>query len=236
RTFFSIVIDSGCLATVFACTWVLVHPNVPPPNQGQLALTWRRFRLRVVAVIAPELMVGFSARQFLDAHWFSKKYGVSRTHGFFFSMGGFVLLSGHHPIVKEEQLRVHPEYLTAIKNIRAGDIEDKSKGDMLSKGVALLHGLWFAAQCLARVRQHIPVTELEVATLAFQFLNILIWLLWWHKPLDFQRPILIGHSNEFVNDAPRRTLWQVCSTAADAIVVGSFPDFNPLSSTSVPLF
>jgi hypothetical protein len=70
RTFFSIV--SGCLATVFACTWVSVHPNVPPPNQGQLALTWRRFWLMVMAVIAPEIMVGFAARQFLDARWFSK--------------------------------------------------------------------------------------------------------------------------------------------------------------------
>ncbi|KAJ7919457.1 hypothetical protein B0H13DRAFT_244967 [Mycena leptocephala] len=70
RTFFGIV--SGCLATVFACTWVSVHPNVPPPNQGQLALTWRRFWLMVVAVIAPELVVGFAARQFLDARWFSR--------------------------------------------------------------------------------------------------------------------------------------------------------------------
>ncbi|KAJ7919460.1 hypothetical protein B0H13DRAFT_2320442 [Mycena leptocephala] len=151
RTFFGIV--SGCLATVFACTWVSVHPNVPPPNQGQLALTWRRFWLMVVAVIAPEIMVGFAARQFLDARWFSKKYGVSRTHGFFFTMGGFVLRSGHHPIVMEDQLSKHPEYVTAIKNIKAGDIEDKSKGDTLSKGLALLQGLWFMAQCLARICQ-----------------------------------------------------------------------------------
>jgi hypothetical protein len=151
-------------------------------------------------------------------------------------MGGFVLRSGHHPIVTQEQLRVHPEYLTAIKNIRAGDIEDKSKGDTLSKGVALLQGLWFTAQCLARVHQHIPITELEVATLAFQFLNIFIWLLWWHKPLDIQRPIVIGHGNEFVRDTPRPTLWQVCYATANGLFVGVFPDFNPASSTSVPLF
>ncbi|KAJ7219854.1 hypothetical protein C8J57DRAFT_1095103 [Mycena rebaudengoi] len=30
----------GCLVTIFACTWVSVHPNVPPPNQGPLALHW----------------------------------------------------------------------------------------------------------------------------------------------------------------------------------------------------
>ncbi|KAJ7119939.1 hypothetical protein C8R43DRAFT_900818 [Mycena crocata] len=52
----------GCLATIFACTWVSVHPNVPPPSQSCLALFWRRLKLMLVAVIAPELMVGFAAR------------------------------------------------------------------------------------------------------------------------------------------------------------------------------
>jgi hypothetical protein len=136
----------------------------------------------------------------------------------------------------EDQLSKHPEYVTVIKNIKAGDIEDKSKGDTLSKGLALLQGLWFMAQCLARICQNIPVTELEVATLAFQFLNILIWLLWWHKPLDVQRPILIGTGNEFVKDAPRRTLRDMYYAGADGILWGDFFDFKPALSTSVPSF
>jgi hypothetical protein len=65
-------IISGCLATVFACTWVSVHPNIPRPGQGKLALAGRRLGLMLVAVIAPKVMVGFAARQFLDARWFSK--------------------------------------------------------------------------------------------------------------------------------------------------------------------
>jgi hypothetical protein len=103
-------------------------------------------------------------------------------------MGGFVSAHGHHPIVTKEQLCLHPEYLAAIQSIREEDIEDKSKGDLLSKGVVLLQRLWFTAQCLARVQQHLPLTELEVATLAFQFVSIFIWLLWWKKPLDVQQP------------------------------------------------
>jgi hypothetical protein len=70
QTLFNII--SGCLATVFACTWVSVHPNVPGPNQSKWALAWRRLGLMLVAVIVPEAMAGFSARQFLDARWFSK--------------------------------------------------------------------------------------------------------------------------------------------------------------------
>ncbi|KAJ7877015.1 hypothetical protein B0H13DRAFT_2279386 [Mycena leptocephala] len=233
RTLFGIT--SGCLATIFACTWVSVHPNVPPPNQSQLAVSWRRFHLMLVAVIAPELMVGFAARQFFDARWFSKEYGVSRTHGFFFTMGGFVSRSGHHPIVTQKQL--FPEYLTAIQNIGVEDIEDKSKGDSLSKGVAVVQGLWFAAQCLARAHQHLPLTDLEVVTLAFQFVSVFIWLLWWNKPLDVQRPIPIGPGNDFlVAKARRATLLEAIGVAGDALVLGDFPTFDPVSSTSVPLF
>ncbi|KAJ7877266.1 hypothetical protein B0H14DRAFT_2238242, partial [Mycena olivaceomarginata] len=99
HTLFDII--SGCLATIFACTWVSVHPNVPPPSLGNLALSWRRFGMMLVAVISPELMAGFATRQFFDARWFSKgrssfytEYDVSLTHGFFFAMGGFASQSG----------------------------------------------------------------------------------------------------------------------------------------------
>jgi hypothetical protein len=62
----------GCLATIFACTWVSVHPNVPPPGQSWLALLWRRLKMMLIAFIAPELMVGFAGRQFYVARRLSK--------------------------------------------------------------------------------------------------------------------------------------------------------------------
>ncbi|KAF7365585.1 hypothetical protein MVEN_00431900 [Mycena venus] len=243
RTLFGII--SGCLATIFACTWVSVHPNVPPPGLGTLALSWRRFCMMLVAVIAPEVMAGFAARQFFDACWFSKEYAVSLTHGFFFTMGGFVSQNGH-PIVKEEQLCLRPEYIKAIQRIRVEDIEDKSKGDSLSKGVILLQGLWFMIQCLARIQQHLPLTELEVATLAFQFVNIFIWLLWWHKPLDVQQPVLLTGTHTKDNELPhsslrtnRQTWWREMiweDFTPTRIITGDYSDFDPESSTSVPPF
>jgi hypothetical protein len=62
----------GGLATIFTCTWVSVHPNVPAPNQSRLALFWRRLKMMLIAVIAPELMAGFAARQFFAARSLSK--------------------------------------------------------------------------------------------------------------------------------------------------------------------
>ncbi|KAJ6582332.1 hypothetical protein B0H19DRAFT_928914, partial [Mycena capillaripes] len=158
----------------------------PPPNQNRLTLFWRRLKMMLIAVIAPEIMVGFAARQFFAARKLSKEYGFSRTHAFFFCMGGFVSSVGY-PIVTKNQLNATsggPSFLADIRNINAEDIMDKSKGDALSKGLAFAQGLWFTTQCLARVHQHLAVPELEVATLAFAVVSIFIWLLWWEKPVD----------------------------------------------------
>ncbi|KAJ7442372.1 hypothetical protein B0H11DRAFT_1826687 [Mycena galericulata] len=196
RTFFDIV--WGCLTTIFACTWVSVHPNVPAPGQSWLKLLSRRVGMMLLAIIAPELIVFFAARQFFFARAFSKRFGVSRTHGFFFAMGGFVSAGGI-PITTFKQLEeplLGAQYLTDIRAIDVAFIMDRSKGDALSKGVALVQCFWFISQCVARVFQRLVVTELEVATLAFAVLNVFTWLLWWGKPLDAQTSILIGPDEE----------------------------------------
>ncbi|KAJ7346141.1 hypothetical protein DFH08DRAFT_1008091 [Mycena albidolilacea] len=250
----------GCLATIFAATWVSVHPNVPPPNQSRLALFWRRLRMMLMAIIAPEVMVGFAARQFVTARWYSKEYNISKAHGFFISMGGFASRTGHHLVTTPRQLRDIPRYLTDIRTIDMEDIEDKSKGDTLSKSIALLQGLWFIAQCIARVSQNLPVTELEVATFAFSVVNILIWGLWWNKPLDVQRPIRIGphDSLEIHNSEPLISRYELDNPGASLLpglktrgaklwnagfiqglsgaLIGGYTDFEPTSYNSVPSF
>ncbi|KAJ6449569.1 hypothetical protein C8R45DRAFT_145099 [Mycena sanguinolenta] len=239
RSLFSIV--WGCLATIFACTWVSVHPNVPPPNQNWLQLFWRRLRMMLVAIIAPEAsIVAFAARQFFGARLLKTKFGFSRTHGMFFCMGGFISPDGH-PIATIKQLEdpdLGLELQKAIQNAKKEDIKDKSKGDVLSKGVALLQGLWFILQCLARVHQRLAVTQLEVATLAFAIVNIFIWLLWWNKPLDAQQPIVVGPHTLLDSDSqtitPDQLSWGKRVWAA--ILGFDANEYHPLSSVSVPSF
>ncbi|KAF7369944.1 hypothetical protein MSAN_00624000 [Mycena sanguinolenta] len=234
RTLFSVL--WGCLATIFACTWVSVHPNVPPPDQSRLQLFWRRLKMMLIDMIAPEIMVGFAARQFWASRELANDLNFSTSQAFFFCMGGFVSATGH-PIATRGQLEdpdLGSEFQKAIRDINEEDIVDKSKGDALSKGVALLQGLWFILQTLARAHQRLAVTQLEVATLAFAVVNIFIWLLWWNKPLDVQRPIVVGPptpcDKTFHVQLPRsERFWS-------AIRGFSEDDYHPLSSVSVPLF
>ncbi|KAJ6595237.1 hypothetical protein DFH09DRAFT_906342 [Mycena vulgaris] len=185
----------GCLVTIVASTWVSVHHNVPAPGQSWFTLMLSRLGMMLVAVLAPELIVFFAARQLRVAWVFSEKYGISITHGFFISMGGFVSRVGHHPnttIAQLEDSLLGPQYQSDIRAVDREEIRDRSKGDGLSKGVALLQGLWFIAQVLARLLEHLPTSALEIATLAYAVVNIFTWLLWWWKPLDVKTPILIG--------------------------------------------
>ncbi|KAF7292687.1 hypothetical protein MIND_01166900 [Mycena indigotica] len=215
RSFFDIV--WGCFTTIFACVWVSAHPNVsppvppPPPKDASLwqHLRWRFFdksiglrrRLKVVlaAFIAPELIVGFAGRQLETAWYFSRKYDISLTHGFFISMGGFVD-NDRHPLVQSSDIDQH---IDAIRHISEEEILDRSQGDAFSKTVALLQALWFVVQCLARLQQHLPLTELEVVTLAFASINAVNWLLWWSKPLDVRAPIRVGPTARAIEPSGR---------------------------------
>ncbi|KAJ6565513.1 hypothetical protein DFH09DRAFT_1473573 [Mycena vulgaris] len=235
----------GCLTTLFACTWVSVHLNVPPPDQRWLARLWRRLRMMLITIVAPELMVGFAVRQFFVAWKFSTKFEVTFAHGFFFSMGGFVSRTGH-PVTTMKQL-IGPsgkQYEEATRAVKAEYIAGRGKGDALSKGIALMQGLWFITQSLARAQQHLPVTELEVATLAFAIVNIFIWLAWWEKPLDVEQPIRIGPAGgaqepsggpQELGPSIPHLFWRARFNGA---LSGNYsdPDFNPMVSTSVPSF
>ncbi|KAJ7204978.1 hypothetical protein GGX14DRAFT_645527 [Mycena pura] len=235
----------GCLTTIFACTWVSVHPNVPPPDPNPLdsfwpklkwriivttGPLWRRLKLMLIAVIAPELMVGFAARQFIAAQYFSKEFSISRTHGHFISMGGFVAGTEGHLILTKEQVR---EHISDIAKVQEKTIKNKSKGDALSKGVALLQGLWFVVQCLARAVQHLPVTELEIATLAFAVLSVFTWVLWWEKPLDVQDPIAIGSAEDVPEVQPPVLSW---GDRFGGLLGDPYFHYTPVLSNSVPSF
>ena len=69
------------------------------------------------------------------------------------------------------------------------EIGDKSKGSTIGIGGAALQTAWFVLQYLHRWGSRQPRTQLEVMTLAYITISIIISLLWWNKPRDIQMPI-----------------------------------------------
>ncbi|KAH8586699.1 hypothetical protein B0O99DRAFT_602299 [Bisporella sp. PMI_857] len=64
------------------------------------------------------------------------------------------------------------------------DIEDQSKSDIFAKAFATTQLLWFCIQLIGRAVEHIAITQLEIAVVAFATCPSLSYLLLLEKPKD----------------------------------------------------
>ena len=156
----------------------------------------------------------------LDLRW-------SKTHGFFIIMGGFHLFkrgstqetSNVKPISHEDDTPLHPLAAIHLYGDNTLDIDfssftvpteeeikDRGKSDWLAKSLVLLQTSWFVMQCIARAIEHLPVTHLEIVTLAYAAMNFVIYVFWWNKPLNVNRPVRVFQKSdveESISEAPR---------------------------------
>ena len=65
----------SCFATLFACTWLSVHPNIPGPDEGFWKIALRRLELMLWTLLGPELIIAWAARQWLAAERLQNEYG-----------------------------------------------------------------------------------------------------------------------------------------------------------------
>ena len=94
-----------------------------------------------------------------------------------------------HPL-QEDELRKCNDYESFIMPTEA-EIKDKGKSDWLAKFLVLLQTSWFVMQCIARAIEHLPITHLEIVTLAYAAMNFVIYIFWWNKPLNVNRPVRV---------------------------------------------
>ena len=127
-------------------------------------------------------------------------------------MGGFHLFkrgptqetSNVKPISHEDDTPLHPLAAVDLYGDNTLDIDfssftvpteaeikDKGKSDWLAKSLVLLQTSWFVMQCIARAIEHLPVTHLEIVTLAYAAMNFVIYVFWWNKPLNVDRPVRV---------------------------------------------
>ena len=135
-------------------------------------------------------------------------------HGFYIAMGGYTLdISGDpQPRIWPEQvdrLSLSPKSVLACLSspeseirellpfLSEGEIWDKSKANSLAKAIVCVQAVWFCAQVIGRLIGKMPISLLELNTFAHALCALLVYLLWWDKPLDIQEPTVVesGKSN-----------------------------------------
>ncbi|KIM24455.1 hypothetical protein M408DRAFT_317699 [Serendipita vermifera MAFF 305830] len=171
------------------------------------------------ALLVPEYILAWAVRQYVQAGVIGEN-GWTRTHGHFMIMGGFhlfqlpadapsiplplkssesssfVIPTGDHsrgdevPVCPLKFEDVPVDILKIIAPTET-ELKDRGKSDTLTKIIVMVQTLWFVVQCIARGRQRLPLTELEVVTLAYATLNFFIYVFWWEKPQNVECPIRV---------------------------------------------
>ena len=125
-------------------------------------------------------------------------------------MGGFHLFernseetSNDDRCISQEHKSLHPLGVTDLLRHSESfimpaeaELKDKGKSDWLAKSLVLLQTTWFVMQCIARAIEHLPVTHLEIVTLAYAAMNFVTYIFWWNKPLNVNQPVRVFRKSE----------------------------------------
>ncbi|KAF9035584.1 hypothetical protein BJ165DRAFT_1395625, partial [Panaeolus papilionaceus] len=190
----------ACFLTLFACTWVAVHPDVPSPEYSGSTIVARKIGMMLSMLLLPEFVIVWAFMQYMHAKYYTHRFAVihskgewTQTHSFFLIMGGFSYYAevGATSTTRLEAHDIEGLYdkgLIEWPKVTLKEIEDHSKADFLSKFIVIIQTTWFSLQFIVRLASGLTATELEVSTFAFAVLNVVVYSLWWNKPFDVRSP------------------------------------------------
>ena len=75
----------SCSATIFACTWVSVHPNIPGRDNSQWKIFSNRAQIMLWTIMAPELVILWALREWFAVWEIAKKCSCAQHHSIYHS-------------------------------------------------------------------------------------------------------------------------------------------------------
>ena len=150
-----------------------------------------------------------------------------------------------HPLMASDLSRYSESFTMPTE----AEIKDRGKSDWLAKSLVILQTSWFVIQCIARGIKHLPVTHLEIVTLAYAAMNFVIYVFWWNKPLNVNRPVRVfrksgesepsGTQPQSISEAWKLT-WEAINSGLETIlafIAGTQDEgFNLSREERVPRF
>lgn len=133
-----------------------------------------------------------------------------------------------------------------LPNIPEDDLEDRNKGDLVVKFMAILQVLWFMAQFFSRLKMELPITQLEILTFSYAVCTPITYCLLLSQPKDVQYslPILAKRyatPQELIRLAvigptdvglPRTSIWIPNTCIHATLDGGSFATINYLAGAA----
>ncbi|KAI1117030.1 hypothetical protein F5Y14DRAFT_404580 [Nemania sp. NC0429] len=124
---------------------------------------------------------------------------LSMTYCFYVVMGGFsVDIGSLHNDLK--YITITPAGLIFLAKhghfikLPEKDIQDKSKADVIAKGLVCVQVAWLIIQSVGRAANSLPIALLEIHVLAHVAYALMLYGIWFKKPLDVQEPTIVDSS------------------------------------------
>jgi hypothetical protein len=111
-------------------------------------------------------------------------------HGFFAVMGGFQIsvpteyewvLEGPERMLTPQGIEFFAKH-GLLPNVGATQLKGRGKADQLAKALVCAQAIWMVIQTIARKASGLPVTLLELNTLAHVACAVFMYAVWWKKP------------------------------------------------------
>lgn len=197
----------SCGSVMILCSWSILCLNVPDPDETRLRGYCRRAWLTALGFLGPEFIFQAALGQWISARRSVKDFkeagvvGWQQKHAFHADAGGFVLRTpdlDHDVPLNSRQL------LFLVKNgfVDLGStvhlakyIDDCNKKDAALRVITSFQTMWFIVNFLGRLVERLPVTGLEITTIAFVFCALGTTYCWWHKPADVTTSIILESSS-----------------------------------------
>jgi hypothetical protein len=199
----------SCLSTLFICLWASLHLNVPAEKDTATTRFIKKLKWTCVSAVTPEYVSLVAGEQWADARKGTKdmqEAGVTEwtlLHSYYANMGGVLLnvdcsADDNQPkcaasviMTTGDLYSMIDDGIFPIEGLTRKGILDKSKADGFIKAVACMQATWLITQCIARAAQSLPITTIELVTVAYTVYALSNYALWWGKPLGVGTPTVI---------------------------------------------
>ncbi|KAK6435242.1 hypothetical protein LTR95_008572 [Oleoguttula sp. CCFEE 5521] len=249
------------LATIIACTYSVLHLNVPRQRDGRdpgwkgdltwgLSGLWSRVKWSIVTVFAPKYYLvsawedNHSARS-LQRKLANLEVNIHRGRQwslrecFYIHMGGYAILQRRDSHHRETFHLWHDSFIHLLEQDPASmlpqllsddEIADRSKSDLFTKTVILIQICYFCITVFTRWTRQLPVTPLEVVTLAYTTCSMLPYCLFLYRPQGVTTVAIVARYDTKVPDSLslvlRGELTPLRTSILQPIRNSSYPDNN----------
>ncbi|KAF2017710.1 hypothetical protein BU24DRAFT_420757 [Aaosphaeria arxii CBS 175.79] len=183
--------------------WILLGvfaPELVVSSAFAQYLTARWLRRELLSDLNYSKAEGHHVQESAEVDRDTKLRGWTITQCYFAVMGGITVQA--EPVFgSPERYSLTPDgvrllsFLGHLPDIQETQVRDKSKADGLAKTLVCLQAGWMILQMIARLHQRLPVTLLEINTIGHVLCALVLYLLWWSKPLEVKDPVLLPYEN-----------------------------------------